>query len=209
MRIGDDIPRIEHRRRRDTYGLGARSRLPNRYESPSTRRRCRRARLRARAGARTVANRASVPSDSRPCTPHRASHIASVSTDTATHRSSPRGGIERVRCATLGPVARRSGCLARELRGDDRGAEARERHRVLPHLEPSALTGRVPAHERGDHRRGGGLRRHEVGYAKPSCTGSRSGQPIRWSMPAAAARLCPQVRYARYGPSEPNAGRVR
>ena len=47
------------------------------------------------------------------------------------------------------------------------------------------------------------------GYAKPSCTGSRSGQPIRWSMPAAAARLCPQVRYARYGPSEPNAGRVR
>ena len=46
------------------------------------------------------------------------------------------------------------------------------------------------------------------GYAKPICTGSRSGQPIRESTPDAAERLWPQVRYIRYGPSDPNAGSV-
>ena len=72
-----------------------------------------------------------------------------------------------MRRPTFGAVAERRGRSACELCRHHRGAEARERHRVLPHFDARPLAGRGPTHQRRHHRHGCGLRGHEVGVREP------------------------------------------
>ena len=185
-----DIPRVEHRRRRDADRLELGRGLPIGARRPSTRRRtsssasscssrelqtsriarpCRATRGPARRTARPTSRRSrpTPPPTDRPRARDRARAVRGLRPDCRAPRA------PRRRAARRRPSGR--GTRASSRTATPRGGRP---HRSRPRRMSAASTATVAA-----------CADTKSGYAKPICTGSRSGQPMRWSMPAAAERL--------------------